>query len=69
MEWQPIETAPKDGTWIAVVSQEGGFEYEPAVACYHDNCWMKLRHYLAGEVDYHEWNLTHWSPLPKRDDE
>ena len=65
MEWKPIETAPRDGTWIADITREGGEEHAPCVACYHKGKWMEMGHYVAGCVDYDEWNLTHWSPLPK----
>lgn len=60
MEWQPIETAPKDGTWVAV--KEDG--WEPCAAFYNTSKakWQTVANYLGDEYD--EWNLTHWSVLP-----
>jgi hypothetical protein len=71
MEWQPIETAPKDGTRILAVVQ--GFR--PAVAYWQNNrgvfdfidaedmpspeAWDE---YLRNEP---EWTPTHWMPLPE----
>ncbi|WP_299949110.1 hypothetical protein [uncultured Ruegeria sp.] len=64
MNWQPIETAPNDGTWIAVKSVENDIHHQPSVACFCDGLWMELHHYLKGEVDYDQWPVTHWMPLP-----
>lgn len=64
-EWQPIETAPKDGTWIAVISREGGMDFKPVTACFCKGLWMEVDHVLDGKVDYDVWNVTHWMPLPE----
>ena len=77
MEWQPIETAPKDGQVILVVSNFGG-NFHPYVGiahwegdCKDNDLWR------AGMPD--EWRdaegrgdeilgfhkPTHWMPLPK----
>ena len=67
--WQPIETAPKDGTAIlAIVSgvDSDGLAYEPSTVQIDgtqvhlfcdsdDDSWTELS----------EWELTHWMPLPK----
>lgn len=63
-QWQPIETAPKDGTPVLCVV--AGFQ--PAVAEYHENIgWW------YGDDDYppEDWLIcgdpyepTHWMPLP-----
>lgn len=63
-QWQAIDTAPKDGTWIAVMAREGGVDYQPSVACYRGGLWTEIHHYLDGDVNYDEWNVTHWMPLP-----
>lgn len=63
-KWQPIETAPKDGTWIlvyahpdmAVAFADPDNEYAWTLDDGHDfrPC---LRRHLA--------NPTHWMPLPE----
>lgn len=63
MKWQPIETAPKDGTDILVFTDRGVFEaafvgdsyWEFAVADFH-GCLC-----CSGNGD----NPTHWMPLPQ----
>jgi hypothetical protein len=68
-EWQPIETAPKDGTSILVI-YEGG----QMIVSY----WRVTESTTNGTVDYHmerwvtPWMAkpgvepapTHWQPLP-----
>jgi hypothetical protein len=61
--WQPIETAPKDGTSILVVMQG----YTPAVARWLAGMWMTAEmegDFEDDDLDACEWNLTHWMPLP-----
>lgn len=64
--WQPIETAPKDGTWILAV-QEGyyseGVPFVPSVVYWDSEAkgWTEDE-YESGEP---EWALTHWMSLPK----
>jgi hypothetical protein len=61
-EWQPIETAPKDGTDILVADYRvaGGFMN---VVAYTDedfpNVW-ETQEFLS----YHHEAFTHWMPLP-----
>ena len=59
-EWQPIETAPKDGTSIlGYWCYEGGFEH-----------YIQPIRYLHGKW-LHDWDHsdelypTHWMPLPE----
>jgi len=60
MKWQPIETAPKDGTrYLIFQPYGGGFDiYE---ACY-------VGGYESGNVWFSKgrdvYNPTHWMPLP-----
>jgi hypothetical protein len=67
MEWQPIETAPKDGTWFL------GFRVSPFAECqiqvWH---WMKdiLPEFQGWQnandtCDFEEDWPTHWMPLPE----
>ena len=81
MEWQPIETAPRDGTEIIAVfsSDYGGTQEKPTVygpwtAAFRRNKWMASwddasvveREGYWG-TDYMETPLdpTHWMPLPE----
>ena len=56
-EWQPIDTAPKDGTVIMVAEEtEPGFwEYEQS---FYSHTWE----FGGGSCTN---NPTHWMPLPK----
>ena len=54
LEWQPIETAPKDGTAILIYHQNA---YTQAVAAPVIDGWFVPR---GGPVK----NPTHWQPLP-----
>jgi hypothetical protein len=57
-EWKPIETAPKDGTWVLLA--RGGITGR--IACLWDKDyagWMNVR---AG---YEFRAPTHWMPLPE----
>jgi hypothetical protein len=57
VEWQPIETAPKDGTRILLFRQD----YEETIAvCYYSENWNFWKIVLGNF-----WaNPTHWMPLP-----
>jgi hypothetical protein len=60
--WEPIETAPRDGTPILVAA---GRRYYPM------SCWWSEKHQQwviresAGRVVYVDFPLTHWMPLPE----
>lgn len=73
-EWQPIETAPKDGTFVLLCggtgdySSDRGWPFPPVVVAQ----WVNLplhKHWryasydsgYYGEVE----NPTHWMPLPE----
>ena len=55
--WQPISTAPKDGTWILV--------FQPARGPWRD----RIKEVRGGHVaSRHGWGddyPTHWLPLPE----
>lgn len=53
--WQPIETAPKDGTWILSASDEHGV----CIVHYSYGDW-----YQDNESGLPLDDLTHWMPLP-----
>ena len=58
--WQPIETAPKDGTWIMVYWPTMGIGQYPFVV-FWDEGWQPARY---SDRDYGEAFPTHWMPLP-----
>ena len=62
MEWQPIETAPKDGTTVDIfVVLEGG--YRGRFTDYYWQSKRKIWRYTHGG-DIHPDQVTHWMPLP-----
>ena len=68
-EWQPIETAPKDGEKILIGGGTYGCEFSPCEfygAPNHDVLiviWCHNRKHFAAD-DFH-YNPTHWMPLPE----
>ncbi len=54
MEWQPIDTAPKDGTRILVVGADGYV----TIAHWQETVW------LDDSFDCPDCPETHWMPLP-----
>jgi hypothetical protein len=67
-EWQPIETAPKDGQYVIVYSPNNPTDYgiesvQVAHWCMYGSGW------IVGAFDYEDsgWfrtHPTHWMPLP-----
>ncbi len=68
MEWQPIETAPKDGTKILLGRfVNDGSEHDGRVMV----DWWRTHHdsYTGfGHFNPHYWPPTHWMPLPAKPD-
>ena len=74
MAWQPIETAPKDGTQVLIAG--GSVEYdaetfpqERPFAGVHIASWCKSSQSWSGpygsEYDAQYWHTpSHWQPLP-----
>jgi hypothetical protein len=71
-EWQPIETAPKDGTRIAFKNEQSGLE-----DIGHWDSWTDMPNWRRellpdfakewdGEwsTDFGNGDMTHWMPLP-----
>lgn len=57
--WQPIETAPKDGTWVLLYEQpQPGWSAPAHVAQWSRGEWQE-----AGEYGVND--ATHWQPLPE----
>lgn len=68
MTWQPIETAPKDGTPILAVGK--GYP-EISIVAWHRGKWVGMcdgQRSIESQGDtwteYHEPYVTHWMPLP-----
>lgn len=67
MNWEPIESAPKDGTrvdlWAVNVFGEAkrfaGCYWEVATYEFHHDRWIGL------PEGRKSWKPTHWMPLPK----
>lgn len=73
-EWQPIETAPKDGTWVLLYfdgwDRPDVYEGQPTI---YAGQWSTENHWReSGDwyVDWHDLTQyhigppTHWMPLP-----
>lgn len=78
-EWQPIETAPKDGTWIVLLipkSCQDSNRPKPWVETArwvedHIESWDQIDENTKRRKfnDYSHWSCyetpTHWQPLPE----
>jgi hypothetical protein len=59
MEWQPIETAPKDGSWVLVWENDTAINdkyHRAEVAHFINNRWETSDKTFVG--------ATHWMPIP-----
>ena len=56
--WQPIETAPKDGSPVLVFKPG----YVMYVAWWNGTMWTFLLHPKQGDLGIY--GVTHWQPLP-----
>jgi hypothetical protein len=54
LQWQPIDSAPKDGTQILCFTKWGDYEISHWRPITH--CWVSKRGFLV--------EATHWSSLP-----
>lgn len=77
MDWQPIETAPKDGDWVLVYGNVWAGEISGIVK--NDFGEISIARYSDGKSDFPgEWwhdaggdayacwcQPTHWMPLPE----
>ena len=71
MEWQPIETAPKDGTWF-VIFTHGRYEvgrYDPTswdtFQDAGDGLYRKVSVHVSDWAEFNNFSAaTHWMPLP-----
>ena len=71
LTWQPMATAPKDGTRILVTirpTEQGPAEVD--VVRWNkpgrddDSCWMSTDSSHDCPIAYENWELSFWMPLP-----
>jgi len=61
-DWQPIETAPKDGTPVLLGRE---FDTHVALAEWDDEAMPPFQWRVPDtEIAYHAKGYTHWMPLP-----
>jgi hypothetical protein len=60
VQWQPIETAPKDGTSVLVSTSFGGVQVVHIAFYRSENEWNSEGQYLTGWSDLDDW-LGWWS--------
>ena len=62
-QWQPIETAPRDGTGISIKLTDGSVLQNVIPQSDGDYWWNGVQ-----ELFIPEFKVTHWMPLPQRPD-
>lgn len=64
-QWQPIESAPKDGTFIMLImagnNPHSNEPYIPAILRWLSDRWGDD----DTDEDWSNWKPTHWMPLPQ----
>ena len=77
-QWQPIETAPRDGTWVLIAggrtteddyNSTGVLTTRPVTAFWSEPLWEEDAEwaFCFWDGDWREGylNPTHWMPLPQ----
>jgi len=63
-KWQPIETAPKDGSWFLAFNPNSNMCWAPYEFASWTTDWSG-RSYYCQEDTSEETEATHWMPLPE----
>ena len=75
--WQPIETAPRDGTWFVAARFPAEDHFCVEVGKYDPMTWADYEHvegdlYRRIDRQIYDWRgfnnfhrMTHWMPLPE----
>lgn len=67
-EWQPIETAPRDGTDVLIVDISATKPTASIAHFWSDDCWICCHAESYSEAIYGEIEVmgdpSHWMPLP-----
>ena len=65
MSWEPIDTAPLDGTWILAACDgvsKKGVAWIPSTVAYYKGRWYSSELDTGYSLD--EWPLQWWMPIP-----
>jgi len=70
MNWEIIETAPKDGTPFLGYLPQASWDKDlvPSIEVFHirgDRLVIDVQYKIAGDSCPEDWLPTHWMPLPK----
>jgi len=60
-DWRPIESAPRDGTWIAALYSNNLY-YEPVIVHWDDDAGPYS--WVGRENAYSEGRISLWAPIP-----
>lgn len=65
-EWQPIETAPKDGSSVLLWSEAWDMSWGVVIGSYDAGAWVTSEGQTADddEDEFGSIAPTHWMPLP-----
>lgn len=65
MEWQPIDTAPKDGTWILTWARDdSACEFARWEQSYHYRRTVRSGWIVKGRGFSPQYAPTRWMPIP-----
>jgi len=61
MEWNPISTAPRDGTNILIYYRADGIIYDATFDADNYSEWVSSDYEIT---NFMQSDITHWMPLP-----